>query len=39
LNLKFDAQYVLNPGWRGYNANGVKTDDAWVLGLRTTVKF
>jgi porin len=39
LNLKFDAQYVLNPGGRGFNAAGVKTDDAWVLGLRTVVKF
>jgi porin len=39
LNLKFDAQYVINPGGRGFNAAGVKTDDAWVLGLRTVVKF
>ena len=39
LNLKFDVQYVLNPGGRGFNAAGVKTDDAWVLGLRTVVKF
>jgi porin len=39
LNLKFDVQYVLNPGGRGYNAAGVKTDNAWVLGLRTVVKF
>jgi porin len=39
LNLKFDVQYVINPGGRGYNAAGLKTDDAWVLGLRTTVKF
>jgi porin len=39
LNLKFDAQYVANPGGRGFNADGVKTDNAWVLGLRTTVKF
>jgi porin len=39
LNLKFDAQYVINPGGRGYNGAGVKTDDAWVLGMRTVVKF
>jgi porin len=43
LNLKFDAQYVVNPGGRGFAAapggGFVKTDDAWVLGLRTTVKF
>jgi porin len=39
LNLKFDVQYVINPGGRGYNAAGVKTDDAWVLGMRTSVKF
>ena len=39
LNLKFDVQYVINPGGRGFNAAGVKTDDAWVLGLRTVVKF
>jgi porin len=39
LNLKFDLQYVMNPGGRGYNAAGVKTDDAWVYGLRTVVKF
>src|SRR6266567_4733690 len=39
LNLKFDAQYVINPGGRGYNAAGVKTDNAWVLGLRTVVHF
>jgi porin len=39
LNLKFDAQYVINPGGHGFNAAGLKTDDAWVLGLRTVVKF
>jgi porin len=39
LNLKFDAQYVINPGGRGFTADGVKTDNAWILGLRTTVKF
>jgi porin len=43
LNLKFDAQYVINPGGRGYvstpSGGFVKTDNAWVLGLRTTVKF
>src|SRR3984893_7196139 len=39
LNLKFDLQYVMNPGGRGYNAAGVRTDNAWVYGLRTTVKF
>jgi porin len=39
MNLKFDAQYVINPGGRGYNADGVKTDNAWVLGLRTEVHF
>jgi porin len=39
LNLKFDAQYVVNPGGRGFNADGIKTDNAWVLGMRTTVKF
>jgi porin len=39
LNLKFDLQYVMNPGGRGYNAAGVKTADAWVYGLRTVVKF
>ena len=39
MNLKFDAQYVINPGGRGYNAAGKKTDNAWVLGLRTTVHF
>jgi porin len=39
LNLKFDLQYVMNPGGRGYNGAGVKTDDAWVYGLRTVVKF
>jgi porin len=30
---------VMNPGGRGYNGAGVKTDDAWVYGLRTVVKF
>jgi porin len=39
LNLKFDVQYVMNPGGRGYNAAGIKTDDAWVLGMRTLVHF
>ena len=39
MNLKFDAQYVINPGGRGYNAAGIKTDNAWVLGLRTVVHF
>jgi porin len=39
MNLKFDLQYVMNPGGRGYNAAGVKTDDAWVYGLRTVVSF
>jgi porin len=39
LNLKFDAQYVINPGGRGFNGAGLKTDNAWVLGLRTVVKF
>lgn len=39
LNLKFDAQYVINPGGRGYNAVGVKTDNAVVLGMRTTLHF
>ncbi|MDA9519089.1 porin [Bradyrhizobium sp. CCBAU 11434] len=39
MNLKFDAQYVINPGGRGFNAAGVKTDNAWVLGLRTAVRF
>lgn len=39
MNLKFDAQYVINPGGRGYNAGGYKTDNAWVFGTRTTVHF
>jgi porin len=43
LNLKFDAQYVINPGGKGYttlpNGEWVHTDNAWVFGLRTTVKF
>ncbi len=39
MNLKFDAQYVINPGGRGFNAAGVKTDNAWVFGLRTVVHF
>jgi porin len=39
LNLKFDAQYVINPGGRGFNGAGIKTDNAWVLGMRTTVHF
>ena len=39
MNLKFDAQYVINPGGRGFNAAGVKTDNAWVLGMRTEVHF
>ena len=29
MNLKFDAQYVINPGGRGFNAAGVKTDNAF----------
>ena len=39
MNLKFDLQYVMNPGGRGFNAAGVKTDNAWVYGLRTVVSF
>lgn len=39
MNLKFDAQYVMNPGGRGYNAAGLKSDNAWVLGIRTLVHF
>jgi porin len=43
LNLRFDVQYVINPGGRGYATTPagtfVKTDDAWVFGLRTVVKF
>jgi porin len=39
MNLKFDAQYVMNPGGRGFNGAGIKTDNAWVLGMRTTVHF
>jgi porin len=39
MNLKFDAQYVINPGGRGFNSAGVKTDNAFVLGLRTEVHF
>ena len=39
MNLKFDAQYVINPGGRGFNAAGVKTDNAVVLGMRTEVHF
>ena len=39
MNLKFDLQYVIDPGGRGFNAAGVKTDNAWVLGLRTEVHF
>ena len=39
MNLKFDAQYVINPGGRGYNGAGVKTDNAVVLGMRTEVHF
>jgi porin len=30
---------VINPGGRGFNAAGLKTDNAWVFGLRTVVKF
>jgi porin len=30
---------VINPGGRGYNAAGVKTDNAVVLGMRTEVHF
>jgi len=33
------AQYVINPGGRGFNADGVKTENAWVFGLRTLVQF
>jgi len=39
MNLKFDLQYVIDPGGRGFNAAGVKTDNAWVVGLRTEVHF
>jgi porin len=39
MNLKFDVQYVIDPGGRGFNGAGVKTDNAWVLGLRTEVHF
>jgi porin len=39
MNLKFDAQYVINPGGRGYNGTGVRTGNAVVLGLRTVVHF
>ncbi|WP_027579868.1 carbohydrate porin [Bradyrhizobium sp. Ai1a-2] len=39
MNLKFDAQYVINPGGRGYNGAGVKTNNAVVLGMRTEVHF
>ncbi len=39
MNLKFDLQYVINPGGRGFNVAGVKTEDAWVYGLRTEVHF
>jgi porin len=39
MNLKFDVQYVMNPGGRGFNGAGVKTDNAWVYGLRTVIKF
>ena len=39
MNLKFDAQYVINPGGRGFNAAGVKPDNARVFGLRTVVHF
>jgi porin len=39
MNLKFDVQYVIDPGGRGFNASGVKTDNAWVLGMRTEVHF
>lgn len=43
MNLKFDLQYVMNPGGRGFVTTPagtfVKTNDAWVLGLRTTVNF
>jgi hypothetical protein len=43
-----DHRFQNLPGWpytpcyvdgRGYNAAGVKTDDAWVYGLRAAVKF
>ncbi|HEU0151116.1 MAG TPA: carbohydrate porin [Bradyrhizobium sp.] len=39
MNLKFDAQYVINPGGRGFNPAGIKTSNAFVLGLRTVVHF
>lgn len=39
MNIKFDAQYVINPGGRGFNGAGVKTNNAVVLGLRTVVHF
>jgi porin len=45
LNLKFDAQYVINPGGRGFAPSAsapsgfVKTDDAFVFGMRTTINF
>jgi porin len=43
LNLKFDLQYVMDPGGRGFvqapNGALVKTNDAWIVGLRTTVNF
>lgn len=43
LNLKFDVQYVVNPGGNGYTqmSNGafVKTSDAWIFGLRTAINF
>nr|WP_256469680.1 MULTISPECIES: carbohydrate porin [unclassified Bradyrhizobium] len=39
LNLEFDTQYVINLGGRGYNAAGLKTDNAMVLGLGTEVHF
>jgi porin len=39
MNLKFDVQYVMNPGGRGFNGDGIKTDNAWVYGLRSSIKF
>lgn len=39
MNLKFDAQYVINPGGRGFNGAGIKIGNAVVLGIRTVVHF
>ena len=38
-NFGFGLSVVINPGGRGYNAAGVKTDNAVVLGMRTEVHF